>query len=194
VPPRQPAEPDKGDSGVVAPVSGTVLIRPKPRDRPVRVTEPTEIPNGTLIDARRGQVRLIVARDDQGATDSARFWAGRFEFRQSGGPRPLTTLALKGGRFRGCGPADPRLRASAAGKKRKKGSVRRLWGDGNGRFRTRGRYGAATVRGTRWLTDDRCHGTSIVVRRGVIGATDLTGRRPRTRRVKAGQRTFIREP
>jgi hypothetical protein len=144
-------------------------------------------------------VRGAAAPPARGATDSARFWDGRFEFRQGEGRRPSTTLTLRGGRFRRCGRAGsrPARRAVAADqrkRKKKKGSVRRLWGDGEGRFRTRGRYGAATVRGTRWLTDDRCGGTSIVVRRGVVTARDLTGGRPRTRRLEAGQRTFIRQP
>ena len=44
-------------------------------------------------------------------------------------------------------------RASAAQKKPK---TRKLWGDGKGKFRTKGRYAAATVRGTRWLVQDTC--------------------------------------
>jgi hypothetical protein len=43
-----------------------------------------------------------------------------------------------------------------------------LWGSGKGQFRTKGRYAAATVRGTIWLTADRCDGTFVRVRRGVI--------------------------
>jgi hypothetical protein len=50
--------------------------------------------------------------------------------------------------------------------------VRRLWGNGRGRFRTRGRYSSATVRGTKWLTEDYCNGTLTRV-----------AKRPRTNRV-----------
>ena len=42
-----------------------------------------------------------------------------------------------------------RVAAKKPALRRRSGS---LWGDGRGRFRTRGRYGAATVRGTKWLT------------------------------------------
>src|SRR3712207_6890811 len=39
-------------------------------------------------------------------------------------------------------------------------SARRLWGrDKGGRFRTHGKNSHATVRGTRWLVEDRCDGT-----------------------------------
>jgi hypothetical protein len=37
--------------------------------------------------------------------------------------------------------------------------IRELWGSGHGDFTTKGRYGAASVRGTIWLTQDRCDGT-----------------------------------
>jgi hypothetical protein len=46
--------------------------------------------------------------------------------------------------------------------------IRQLWGSGQGRFRTRGRYAAATVRGAVWLTADRCDGTLVQVRRGTV--------------------------
>ena len=66
-----------------------------------------------------------------------------------------------------CGPA------TAAARRRKK-RVRRLWGDGHGSFRTAGHYSAATVRGTRWLTEDRCDGTLTRVVRGTVEVEDFT--------------------
>jgi two-component system sensor histidine kinase UhpB len=41
-----------------------------------------------------------------------------------------------------------------------------------GRFRTRGRYAAASVRGTRWATANRCDGTLIRVQSHTIRVTD----------------------
>jgi ferric-dicitrate binding protein FerR (iron transport regulator) len=70
---------------------------------------------------------------------------------------------------------------------------RQLWGDGRGRFRTRGRYGAATVRGTKWLTDDRCDGTLVRVKRGKVDVQDLQRPRQRPTRVKAGQELFVKK-
>ena len=43
-----------------------------------------------------------------------------------------------------------------------------LRGVANGRFRTTGRFSAATVRGTDWGVQDRCDGTLTVVRTGVV--------------------------
>ena len=48
-----------------------------------------------------------------------------------------------------------------------------LWGDGKGNFRTTGRNSAATVRGTKWLTQERCDGTLTRVVRGVVKVKNL---------------------
>ena len=69
--------------------------------------------------------------------------------------------------------------------------VRKLWGDGRGRFRTRGRYGAATVRGTKWLTLDRCDGTKVRVVRGKVSVRDLVRPNRRPQLVKAGGQAFV---
>ena len=53
----------------------------------------------------------------------------------------------------------------------------KLWGNGKGRFRTNGKYSAATVRGTIWLTEDRCDGTLTTVKRGTVSVRDLRRRR-----------------
>jgi hypothetical protein len=55
----------------------------------------------------------------------------------------------------------------------KRKPVRRLWGKGQGRFRTRGRYASGTVRGTNWLTQDFCEGTLTRVVEGVVSVHDL---------------------
>jgi ferric-dicitrate binding protein FerR (iron transport regulator) len=51
--------------------------------------------------------------------------------------------------------------------------VRRLWGNATGRFRTAGRFASATVRGTQWLTADRCDGTLTQVKQGRVQVRDL---------------------
>jgi hypothetical protein len=43
----------------------------------------------------------------------------------------------------------------------------------SGRFRTRGRYAAGTVRGTAWTTTDRCDGTLIAVQLHSVFVQDL---------------------
>jgi len=88
--------------------------------------------------------------------------------------RPLLVLTLIGGKFGICVSkatvADSR---SPAAFDKKKKPVRRLWGHGRGRFQTRGRYSAGTVRGTTWETLDRCDGTVTVVRTGVVDVYDF---------------------
>jgi hypothetical protein len=89
----------------------------------------------------------------------------------------VTQLFLAGGRPASCKPGS-------------KAPIRELWGDGKGRFQTRGLYAAATVRGTTWRTQDRCDGTLVVVTKGVVAVRDLRLRR--TVLVRAGQRYLAR--
>ena len=71
----------------------------------------------------------------------------------------------------------PKRKTSGAGAT-KPPRTRHLWGNAKGRFRTRGKYASATVRGTNWLTEDRCDGTLIRVRTGRVEVTDqVTHRR-----------------
>jgi hypothetical protein len=55
--------------------------------------------------------------------------------------------------------------------------VRRLWGTASGRFRTKGRSASAVVRGTTWLTEDRCTGTLVRVTAGSVTVRDQVRRR-----------------
>ena len=147
-----------------------------------------QIPVGSLLDTRRGTVRLTSARNAAGATQSGAFTAGVLQVLQSRSARArgLTDLRLKGSSFRGCGAGG----ASAARLSRR--SVRRLRANANGRFRTRGRYSAATVRGTVWETIDRCDGTLTRVRRGRVVVRDF--RRGKTITVRAGRSYLARAP
>ena len=69
--------------------------------------------------------------------------------------------------------------------------MRRLWGNGKGSFRTRGRHGAATVRGTIWLTEDRCTTTRFRVRRGSITVRDFVKKRNKV--VRRGRSYVVRK-
>jgi hypothetical protein len=64
--------------------------------------------------------------------------------------------------------------------------------DHGGRFRTRGRYAAATVRGTVWTMSDRCDGTLTVVQRSTVAVRDFV--RHITVLVHAGHRYLARAP
>ena len=70
--------------------------------------------------------------------------------------------------------------------------VRRLWAKGKGKYRTRGRYAAATIRGTEWLTADRCDGTLVRVTQGRVEVANLPLRRNVI--VRAGRSYLARKP
>jgi hypothetical protein len=114
------------------------------------------IKNGTEVDVRQGTVDIT--RSDGG---KATFFGGIFKLSQPGG---ITTLTLS--EALACKSAKRSLAAA------KKPKVRRLWGDGKGKFRTSGKYAAATVRGTKWLIQDACKSTTTRVVTGVVQVRD----------------------
>jgi hypothetical protein len=146
----------------------------------VPLTKDARIPVGSIVDARQGAVEVTTATDDAGGRQSATFSHGVFQVRQNS-TSALTTLVLRG-RLGTCGK-----RIASTSRHR---GLRRLWGRGRGRFRTRGRHTAATVRGTIWLTEDRCNGTLTRVRRGTVAVRDLV--RKRKVLVTAGHQYFAR--
>jgi hypothetical protein len=159
--------PERGVAVVLEPVKGRVLVRPDGVRAYRRLEAGERLPVGTTVDAQDGAVRLTVARDGAGGTWRAVFSQGKFTVTQPRTGDPVTTLKLTGPSLRDtCGEA------TAA--RRRPRRVRRLWGDGRGRFRTEGHYAAATVRGTWWLVEDRCDGTLTRVKRGVVEVEDFT--------------------
>jgi hypothetical protein len=116
------------------------------------------LPAGAVVDASAGAVRVRGA-DGKDAV----FSRGAFKLGPAG---PVTQLSLVGGDFSVC----KRKTASAAASKPR--VIRRLWGNGKGRFRTQGRFAAATVRGTVWEVEDACEGTVVHVRRGLVEVRD----------------------
>jgi hypothetical protein len=182
-PPQEPTLPPPvaGESVNVEPVSGTVRIKRKGRKRFVTLTAGAHIPVGSTIDTRRGRV-AITADQGKGTTATADFFDGLFKLTQTKGSKPLTTLALT--ERLSC---SRKASATAAKKKKKK---RRLWGDGTGRFRTKGKHSAATVVGTKWLVQDRCASTLTRVVRGRVKVRDFAKRK--TVIVRAGKRYIAR--
>ncbi|MDW5595501.1 hypothetical protein VSS74_14220 [Conexibacter stalactiti] len=202
------APPVRGRSTVVAPVSGTVLIRLPGTRRFITLDALSNVPLGAELDARGGRVSLQFTTTRAGRTASAVAGGGRFLVRQSGaldrGQLPGTLLLS--GPLEGCTPvvrraggraaetaAAPRASSAAKRKRGKRGKGRRIDVDAEGRIRTQGRYGAAIVRGTRWTIVDRCAsdprpGTFVRVRRGKVAVTAFRLRR--TVLVRAG-RSFL---
>ena len=164
-----PPPPVQGRAVNVQPLSGTVLVRLPGTTKFIRLPDAEQVPVGTIVDARKGKVRLFSAGTG-GRVQFADFYEGVFQVAQKRG-EALTVLKLVGGSFAGCPKAS---RATAAAKRKKSSSVRHLWGSGKGQFRTQGRYASATIRGTKWLTDDRCNGTLIRVTVGAVTVRDLT--------------------
>lgn len=171
--------PSLGKTLGAAAVRGTVTAT-SPSGAPLDLGAAKIVPTGTIIDARAGTVELKTALDRDGATQTGYFWGSEFEVRQSATARGMVQLVLRGGDFSHC-KATKKATARAAGakpKSSKKKPARSLWGsDDRGRFQTRGRGSVATVRGTRWLTQDTCAGTLTRVVAGAVAVRDLrTGR------------------
>jgi hypothetical protein len=150
-----------------------------------------QIPVGSYIDTRRGTVRLTSAANTSGATQSGKFTKGVFAVSQA--HSALTTLTAKGASFKRCRTRRRRARkGSLAEAARSRRTIRRLSGNAHGRFRTRGRFSSATVRGTVWGVIDRCDGTLTRVQRGRVAVRDF--RRRRTITVRAGKKYLARAP
>ena len=180
------APPQLGASMLLDTGKGTVLVKLPGTNGYVPLSDAANLPFGTTIDARKGEVTLSTALPG-GKEQTGSFTGGQFEVRQSKRDRGVTDIRLRGAFTTEC---PGRKSARAAAKKRKK-TVRRLWGrDKGGRFRTHGRDSVATVRGTRWLTEDRCDGTFTKV---TEGAVDVRAKRTgKVKRVKAGRSVLIR--
>ena len=160
--------PVPGETVNVSLARGIVKIKLPGSDEFFELRDGQQVPVGSTFDTIKGQVRLEAAANNTGKIAKAWFYEGIFKITQTKGSKPRTTLAMTGKLSCGSG------RASAAAKKNKK---RRLWGNGKGRFRTKGKHSAATVLGTKWLVEDRCSGTLTRVKRGTVVVTQFKPRR-----------------
>jgi hypothetical protein len=153
---------------------GTVTVKVPGSDKYVTLSGNASIPMGSIVNVLKGKVTLTSAKDSKGTPQSATFHGGIFKVTQKRAKTPITELQMRGGDFSVC---HSKSRASSAqvfaSRKRRARKVRHLWGSGHGHFRTRGRHGAATVRGTIWLTEDSCAGTRVTVRRGLVAVRDF---------------------
>ena len=180
--------PAPGEIVGVSKVSGTVLVKKKGTTKFVPLSGPTEIPVGSQVDTTRGTIKLVAGLGG-GRTNSSNFYSGKFLIQQAKKKNAFMILVLQGGNFRSCGAR--RLSAYDADAKSRR-PVRRLWGNGKGRFTTKGRYSSATVRGTKWLVQDQCNGTLTVVKRGVVQVRDFRGHK--TVNVRAGRSYLAAAP
>ena len=184
------APPVLGKSVVVKPAGGSVKVKTPGSKRYRALAAGAQLPVGTTVDTRSGKIVLQSARDAHGRTQKGTFWGGVFQIRQRKHGKGMTDLHLRGGGFSRCGnrAGISVLAREAKGKRR---VVRRLWGkDKHSRFRTHGRDSVATVRGTRWVTTDRCDGTLTRVTQGKVSVRDL--HRKRSVLVSAGHAYLAR--
>jgi hypothetical protein len=166
----------------------------------VPLSEARQFPVGSQVDARHGTIRLVAASARAGKTQIGTFGGAVFGVSQSanGPQKGLTTVSLLEGAFSGAPsyakcrarPADDRTHGTAAALSGR--VLQLLHATVSGRFRTRGRYSAATVRGTVWDTTDRCDGTLTRVRRGTVVVNDFV--RHKTVIVQAGHSYLAKAP
>jgi hypothetical protein len=143
----------------------------------------TELPLGSIVDARKGRVRITAEVDPKtGKTQSAVFYGGRFSLVQPGGAGRVAEARLVRGSPGVCdGTADDH-------------SVQaRLWGVGASSFRIRGRRSTTTARGAAtWLVEDRCDGTLTRVKIGRVDVRDF--RLKKTSRLRPGRSYLAKAP
>jgi hypothetical protein len=162
-PPPPPPTPVANQTVVVHEVSGKVRIKLRGTKRFLDLDATQGIPLGSEIDTKKGAVELTSVSKPGAPPEKATFSEGIFKIKQS---RGITVLTLTE-KLAAC---PKKGHAAAAAKKKPKS--RRLWGNGKGKFRTAGKYAAATVRGTKWLVQDTCAGTRVRVKQGSVKVRD----------------------
>ena len=180
----KPSAPTLGKSFNVS-AKGRVLI--KLHGKFVPLTELRKVSAGTEVNALHGTLSLTTAAPPattkkkakkRGAkTQTATFGGAVFKVTQarSGASKGVATVSLVEGAFKGA-PSYASCKAkkgTAAIAKLSKKTLQLLRGSGHGKFRTKGRYAAATVRGTIWTTADRCDGTLIHAIKDTVSVSDL---------------------
>ena len=155
-------------------VSATGLVLIKLHGVFVPLTELRQIPNGTVINALHGTLTLITAGGTQHSTLSTdakkkkkskvKTQTGKFGgavFKVTQARSGLATISLVSNAFKGA-PSFASCKAKkgkAVGAAVSSKTLQLLHSSAHGKFRTKGKYAAATVRGTIWTIADRCDGT-----------------------------------
>jgi hypothetical protein len=172
---------------VLEPVSGKVLVRAPGAPYSTQLTAARAVPVGTVVDTTAGRVRLTSANPTPGSVQSGQFFKGTFQVRQLRTDGGLVTLVLRDAVARQSGCTPSAHTAALSGR-----ILGLLRGTAKGRFRTVGRFSAATVLGTNWGVRDRCDGTLTVVREGVVTVRDFVHHK--TVVVRTGQTYLAKAP
>lgn len=217
VPPPGVSPPVLGVRVVAIPRLGQVLVRLPGTERFVALAEVANLPMGSELDVGDGSVVVYFETTRSGRRAKAIVTGGRFVLNQPPGydrGQRAGELTLSGPLY-GCKPkpvartepaAENAARTHALGAasasragtprataSRRAAQGRRLKVRARGRIRTRGTYGAAIVRGTRWTTVDRCPehprpGTLVIVSKGLVAVRSFVLQR--TFLVPAGERVI----
>jgi Ca2+-binding RTX toxin-like protein len=180
--------PKRRDSAVVLPTTGTLQMSPAGIVRRVPLQDKVVLPLKSVVDTVAGAVKVQSAPTAR-RIETASLEDGAFDITQTRAKVAITQFSLQGGDFSVC-PTAGRRASAAAGKKASTRTVRVLWANAKGKFRTKGRTASATVRGTQWETVDRCDGTLIKVRKGAVAVRDQV--KKKTVVVKAGDSYLAR--
>jgi len=184
-----PAPPSLGKS-FTGSATGLVLIEINGKFVPI--TELTKIANGAIINALHGTLTINTAaiggtqhgllatkkgkskKPKKPATQTGNFGGAVFKVTQDHSGQ--ATLALvDGAKFKGAPTyascTSKKGKAFAAGVSSK--TLQLLHASAHGKFRTKGRYSAATIRGTIWTIADRCDGTLVHAIKDTVSVDDL---------------------
>ena len=154
-----------GPDDVNAVATGNVTVNGQPfTSGRVKYGSTIDVSGGTLQLTAAGVGRVLTFGD---GADLARFKLGKVVDKVGKKKRTTAELALNGGDFSPC-TTGARASAGPAGK-----VVRSLWAQGSGRFRTKGKYASAAIRGTKWQTTDECDGTLTAVAEGAVTVRDF---------------------
>ena len=135
--------------------------------KPLEFGQQLAIDDVLYINPKQSKVQV------QFVAGAAQFYGGRFDVKEVlRGEKNVLVMRLVGGNIKAKCATGNRTTA-AASSQQKTTPIRRLWGKGKGRFRTRGRYSSGEVRGTNWLTTDYCDGTETRVVAGIVKVFDF---------------------
>jgi hypothetical protein len=189
----------KAPTGKSLDESGNVLVgAADPGAGFVRLTAATQIPIGSEVNSLHGSLKLVTATVKQHETQTGIFGGGIFKVAQAtrGKSKGLVTLSLVEAAFKGA-PSYSRCQSKAKTGDASAAAINSrvlqlLRASAHGKFRTRGRYSAATVLGTIWTVADRCDGTLTHDLTDSVRVTDFV--RHKTIILHAGQSYLASAP
>ena len=164
--------PQAGKTFNIEPAGGSVSTKCRNDGDFRKLDKPKQVTLDCEIDADGGTVSVTASKGSSGQTQTALFWGGTFDIDQETGDNREAVMTLAGQRRcekRGNGLAKGRRQLGSKGSK-----GRKLWGSGEGNYKTVGSHGSATVTGTIWLVHDRCDGSTLFkVKRGTVVVRDF---------------------